>query len=349
MTYEQLEEILRESRRLAIPAVEKNIFFIGGRGHYENPISDLLAFFLDIHETHGLGNLVLKSINEAAGLPPNDIDLITSPQREVRTDDEKRIDILLEGEDYVTVIENKIRHSVINPFSSYDAYLSQQYTAKRQNRVLLSVRNEIPPTGWFSLTYKNLLIRIKENLGQYVVRAPYSKWLILFREFLLNIEQECGTDPMTTDRFEFVYKNYEAICDLKKMRDEYISELQKKGLDALRTATDIDEFDVFARQENWNEHGLALRLYRKQWGGKSNIVLLLRPNGSFRVQFYVHDIPDTAVSKLRGTVGGGKYKKYEPETRTIHYFGDFDNPDLDIILKEIHDVAQKLSSYYLAP
>ena len=35
MVHEQLEDILRESRRLAIPDAEKNIFSIGGRGHYE--------------------------------------------------------------------------------------------------------------------------------------------------------------------------------------------------------------------------------------------------------------------------------------------------------------------------
>jgi hypothetical protein len=29
------------------PPPEKNIFSIGGRSHYENPISDMLAFFID--------------------------------------------------------------------------------------------------------------------------------------------------------------------------------------------------------------------------------------------------------------------------------------------------------------
>jgi len=205
-----------------------------GKSHYENPISDLLAFFLDIHEIHGFGDLVMRSINEVADLPnKSDTGLIAPPQREARTVDEKIIDILVEGEDYVTIIENKIRHWSANPFESYDAYLNQYYKSKRHNRVLLSVRKETPPRGWFSLTYKNLLIRIKENLGTYVVKIPDSKWLILFREFLLNIEQECETDPMNNDRFEFVYKNYQAICDLQKMADEYIKGLQRKGLDAI--------------------------------------------------------------------------------------------------------------------
>jgi hypothetical protein len=153
MTIEQLEQILKESKSLAIPAVEKNIFSIGGRGHYENPISDLLAFFMDLHEIHGLGDLVLRSIYEAIGLPTNDTDLITPPQREVCTDDEKRIDILAEGESYVTVIENKIRHWAANPFDSYDDYLDKYYKTKSKYKILLSIRNEVPPAGWYSLTY----------------------------------------------------------------------------------------------------------------------------------------------------------------------------------------------------
>lgn len=346
MTNEQLEEILRESRRLAIPAVEKNIFSIGGRGHYENPISDLLAFFSDIHEIHGFGDLVLRSINEAAGLPANDTDIITPPQREALTDDGKRIDILVEGEGYVTIIENKIRHWAANPFDSYEAHLNKKYKGKRQNRVLLSVRKETPPSGWTSLTYKNLLIRIRENLGEYIFKIPYSKWLILFREFLLNIEQECEPDPMTNDRFKFVCKNYEAIRDLKKMADDYVNELQKKGLDAIRISTDTDESDVFGWKEEWGKDGIALRLHRKQWGGKSNITLLVTPNGSFRVQFYVYDIPDCDESKLRAVVDDGKYREFWIEQGAIRCFGYFDNSELDTILKEIQEIAQKLNTYY---
>lgn len=345
MTTKQLEDILKESRRFAIPAMEKNIFSIGGRGHYENPISDLLAFFMNRHEIHGFGDLVLKSFNEAAELSPNDTDLIVPPLREVRTADEKKIDILLVGEGYVTIIENKIRHWAANPFNSYETYLNQHYKDKTPNRVLLSVSQQKPPPGWSSLTYKKLLVHIKENLGEYVVKIPYSKWLILFREFLLNIEQECEPDPMTNDNFEFVCKNYGAIHDLKIMANNYINELQKKGLDAIRIPTDTDDSDVVGHKEDWNEEGVALRLHRTQWGGKSNITLLLRPTGSFTVQFYVYDISDDGA-RLRTNVDNRKYGKHWIEQNTIHCFGYVDNQSLDTILKEIQDVVQKLNTYY---
>lgn len=43
-----LEELL--TRLKSLPVAEKsetNIFSVGARGHYENPVSDLLAFFID--------------------------------------------------------------------------------------------------------------------------------------------------------------------------------------------------------------------------------------------------------------------------------------------------------------
>jgi hypothetical protein len=346
MTDEQLEEILKESRRLTIPAVEKNIFSIGGRGHYENPISDLLAFFLDVHEIHGFGDLVLRSLNEAAGLSSDDIDLIATPQREVQTTDEKRIDILFEGERYVTMIENKIRHWAANPFGSYDAYLNEKYHNKRINRVLLSIRKETPPEGWVSLTYKNLLARIRENLGDYIIKNPYSKWLVLFREFLLNIEQECEPDPMTNERFEFAYKNYQAIYELQKIAIGYIDELLKRGLDAIRLDSDTEESAVFSKKQVWGEHGTALLFHRKNWGGQSNITLLLSPTGLFLVRLYVYDIQDCDVPKLREMIVNDKYMKFWTESKTIRCFGDFENSKLDAILKEIQEVAQILNSYY---
>ena len=212
MDYEQLEAILKESRQYIKREVEKNIFSIGGCGHYENPISDILAFLLDTHELHGFGDLVLKSLNEAAGCSNNDTDIIKSPLREVYTDDGKRIDILIEGQDYVLVIENKIRHWLANPFASYDAYLDKYYKDKIQYKFILSIRKKIPPNSyWYSLTYKEFLNCIKINLGHYVLNNPYSKWIVLFIEFLLNIEQECESDPMDDKKFEFVGKNYAAI------------------------------------------------------------------------------------------------------------------------------------------
>jgi hypothetical protein len=347
MDYDQLEAILKESRQFVKPDVEKNIFSIGGRGHYENPISDILAFFLNTHEVHGFDDLILKSLNEAAGYPDNDTDIIEPLLREVCTDDGKKIDILIKGQDYVLIIENKIRHWLANPFVSYDAYLEKYYQDKTRHRILLSIRKETAPNGgWSSLTYKDLLIRIRENLGKYLLNKPYSKWIVLLREFLLNIEQEYGADPMDDKRFEFVGKNYGAIQDLKKMADEYIGELHKKALDVIRLDTD-DDTSVSTHRELWGGIQIALCLYRKEWGGKTHIAFWFTPEGSPHVSFFVYDILNSDESSLREIVNNER--KYNERRKKYYLEFTFKIPNLDIAFQEIKDVAKGLNTYYGNP
>lgn len=344
---ENAKQLLEESQTFLIPDVEKNIFSIGGRGHYENPISELLAFFMDIHEVHGFGDLVLKSINEVAGFPIDDVSHITSPQREVVTDDGKRIDILVIGEDYVTMIENKIRHLAVNPFQSYENYLTKCHSGKRQNLLLLSVRDEKPPAGWTSITYEKLLIAIRKNLGEYIFKIQYSKWLILFREFLMNIEQECNVDSTTDEQFEFVKNNYDLIRNLEKMATDYRKELANKGCVVIKNVTRNAECNIFTKQHDWGNYGIAIRLISSNWGGKTNITLALLSKGGFAVSFYVYDIQDSDVQELRETVETSKCKLLRTEQKTIRVFADFETSDLDEAFTEVEEVAKNLNAYYV--
>jgi len=142
-------EIINKVKDLKNPEVEKNIFSLGGRGHYENPISDILAFFIDPKEEHGFGSLVLEALLEAAGKSNIISELIDSPQRESYTDSGKRIDLITEGEDWILVIENKIRHSAVNPFDDYEEYINTHYGDKNfKIFILLTIYNESPPKNW---------------------------------------------------------------------------------------------------------------------------------------------------------------------------------------------------------
>ena len=61
-------ELIKEVTKIELPDLEKTIFSIGGRGHYENPTSDILAFYPNDPEAeHQLGSLVLDSLFSALG------------------------------------------------------------------------------------------------------------------------------------------------------------------------------------------------------------------------------------------------------------------------------------------
>ena len=121
---EEYKILLQNAKTLKIPDKEKNVFSLGGRGHYENPISDILSFFIDPNEEHGFNSLFLRSIFEAAKSEMPLLETVKAPIREVRTDLGNRIDLLVEGDEWVLTIENKIRHDAVNPFDDYTNFIN---------------------------------------------------------------------------------------------------------------------------------------------------------------------------------------------------------------------------------
>ena len=80
------------------------MFSIGGRGYFENPTTDILAFFCNSEEVHGLNQLVNEALfdvvcNVTSDNRINNISDFHStsePQREVPTNNRARIDLLIE-------------------------------------------------------------------------------------------------------------------------------------------------------------------------------------------------------------------------------------------------------------
>jgi len=116
-----LPEISKKERR-------RSFFEIGGIAHKENIISNYLAYYFDQNEYHHLDNLFLRSLLEVIGHKDKDsYSELVEVKREVKTEDNKRIDILIILDDKVVIIENKIYHKLVNPLSSYTKYVKDKY------------------------------------------------------------------------------------------------------------------------------------------------------------------------------------------------------------------------------
>jgi len=346
ISIEKCSKLIHEIKELARPSVERNIFSIGGRGYYENPLTDLLAFFVNPNEEHGFGTLFLRSLFESVHITPPLLQLSSSPSREQLTNQGKRLDLVLESEDWLLVIENKVRHEAINPFDDYVQYARATYGVKSLYFILLSVRKETPPIGWHNVTWRTYVDQVKKNVGSYLIAGGNVKWYVIMREFLLNIESECGDDSMNEARIEFVRSNYEAIQEMEEMLKEYISHMKDRGIEAIRAASGEKKDIGYSLQHNWGETGIALRLISQEWGSKTNITLLLKQDGSLTVQFYVYDLSDEKVDDLRSHIYATKYKKYWTEAKTIRCFGFFEKTNHDEVFQEITDVAKRLNQFY---
>ena len=352
---EKYKQLIEEARKLARPEVERNIFSICGRGHYENPISDLLAFFIDPNEEHRFGDLFLTSLFEAAGVKPPTGACRTPPSREECTNQGNRLDLVVEGDDWLLAIENKIRHQVINPLDDYVEHAvgrTPNLNEDSRHFVILCAREQKPtPQGWHTVTWRSYVDRIKQNFASRLTEPRNIKWQVIMREFLLNIEQECGDERMNTKRIQFIRENFQATCELEEMRGEYVRHMKERGCDALRNASCSNPY---TQEHSWGADGIALRFLSTDLGPKTNIALVLRRDGLLRIQFYVYGVEEAKVPKLKEAIDFNKYPAHPwIESRTIQCFGFYDRANReqeeDEIFSEITDLAHRLRRFNNPP
>jgi len=113
---------------LKLPPIRKKpktIWEISRFPHSELVSSNVLSFFIDPNEEHGLDDLVLRSLFEAArsNLVDGDLHVLEVIREEV-TDSGKRIDLVIRGSAFIVAIENKLyHHAKANPFDDYNKHL----------------------------------------------------------------------------------------------------------------------------------------------------------------------------------------------------------------------------------
>ncbi|MBA2512592.1 MAG: PD-(D/E)XK nuclease family protein [Rubrobacteraceae bacterium] len=206
---------------------------IAGYPHYENVCSNILAFFMDPEESHGLGTLVLDALTSVG----NDAEADTgiggsiSVEREVGTD-RGRIDILITSDDHAILIENKIHAGVSNPFDDYDAHLDYIAEGREKLKFLLTLYPTDEGSEWDfkNLTHEEFVGQIRSLLGRYVSDAN-TRYLTMFLDFLNTLENLRRETRMNPEFVHFLAERRDDIRrffdDLKDFRNELRSKVQE--------------------------------------------------------------------------------------------------------------------------
>ena len=102
---------------------EPTFMEIAGYPHFENVCSNILAFYLQPSNNHGFGTLFLDVlatlVNAKIQIDGQAVDV----RREELTNNQNRIDLVIESDNYIFGIENKIYADPYNPFCDYSQYL----------------------------------------------------------------------------------------------------------------------------------------------------------------------------------------------------------------------------------
>jgi hypothetical protein len=224
----------------------KTLLEIAGFPRRELPYSNILAFLLDPNKEHGMGDLLLRSLLEAAGEAGSMKTLSAGAARghvkvfrEDPTEEGKRIDIVVETDSFVLGVENKIEASLNNPLDEYQQRLKERADQNGGSKpktccgVLLHVRDEKlnPATlcGFKQVAYKDLFSVLRKNLGDSVASATpkHLFYLLDLMETVKNLE--LGADMMDRAMIEFFEKNREIAYRFDKTIDELRDELKRRG------------------------------------------------------------------------------------------------------------------------
>ena len=227
-SYEEYLELLEEFESLPKKMHSESIFDIAGYPHYENVASNILAFFLNPSNEHGLGHLILSSLLNLSGASEiNQSNVQVS--REASTIKGGRLDILIETDNQLIGVENKIYHYLANDLEDYSNLLDKLAQPNQLSvvKIVLGIRKEQSSFGFISITYEELFLKVKERLGIYATTSS-QKWLLYLIDFMSTIEKLRGDDMEFDDNDKFFIENEDRVNSLVNARNKFLSKLNSK-------------------------------------------------------------------------------------------------------------------------
>ncbi|MCC5451809.1 PD-(D/E)XK nuclease family protein [Rheinheimera sp. UJ51] len=298
----KLQQLLADFKQLPpLNVAEQSIFSIGSKGYYENPTTDILAFFCNDNGQHKLGNTALKALFNCLNDVTSELDcsLISPPEREVVTKDRKRIDLLLESANWVMVVENKIFHQQNNPFDDYENFIlveqANRFANKKKLFVVLAPTKEVTLKGWHFISYSELIAALKAQLAELFISQPIHKWLLLLREFILHLESLMSQPSLNQETLDFVLKNLTEIKDIQQIKQDAINEYLAQLQTALQRKLDKV---VNARIQNWGGYP-ALRFSLADWNEPDWDVVLFLSGKADTTEFCVYAILSDGLTEQK--------------------------------------------------
>ncbi len=225
--YDDYLELIHEFE--SIPDISKSIFDITGYPHYENVSSNILAFYLNPNNEHGLGNLLYSSLmNLSSGneSQPDNVQI----NREISTQKGGSLDIVIETDTQIIGIENKIQAPLDNDLADYSATLDKWAESNQLDaiKIILSTKKEQESSGFVCITYEKFWKKIKARLGDYVSTSS-QKWLLYLVDFMNTIENFKGGNIMElTKKDQFFIKHDKRVNVFFNDRNEFMSKLYNR-------------------------------------------------------------------------------------------------------------------------
>lgn len=203
--------------------------------HYENVCSNILAFYLDINESHKMQDMLLQALCKSYDDAFHDYHFDdVEIEREVLTSSGKKIDLVIKDNNYIIAIENKIFQDVYNDLKDYSKHIEKISEGRKIIKILLSLHSIntdlIASYQFKNIIYSELFNKIEELIGRYVLDAD-TKYLNYLIDFIKTINRlEKGT-VMNTEFIRFISENENEVnrllIETSNLRKEFRRKLEE--------------------------------------------------------------------------------------------------------------------------
>ena len=250
------EKVLDDFKSLHIQtvAIEPTFLDISGFPHYENVCSNILQFFFQTNEAHGMGDLFIQALLKTVGENISNSILVNEVVREQPTPSGKRLDIVITTDDYVVGIENKIYAVLTNDLADYSTYLQSILTGRKLKRIVLSINPIVTYSGFVNITYNELFKSVDSLMGNYW-QSSNRKFMDYLNDFMQNIRRLEGASSMDSEEIKFINDN---ILDLENL----YSTLNNMKKELRQRVQDLGKLMVYDEQKCkqwfWREDGRFL-------------------------------------------------------------------------------------------
>lgn len=213
-----------------LPPLPQTFMEIAGYPHFENVCSNILQFYLQPNNEHGFDALLLNALMTLIGQEILTDEENIDVRREETTPEGKRIDLVIESDNFVLGIENKIFASAYNPFCLYTEHLKSLSNDRPVYKILLSLHPINPSCelcGFKPIYYDSFLNEIQKNIDNYSGTADRKHELFL-RDFIQTIQNLQRQSIMDLQTLEYFRTYQEEINNFLPKVDELTRNMQKK-------------------------------------------------------------------------------------------------------------------------
>lgn len=212
-----------------------DLFSLSGFPHYEDVLSNWYAFFFRTEEKHGFGRLFVHALldvirSKTSGVPNSFMDRQVQCKREVQTDDENYIDLVLYDEEsdlntfnQAILIENKVYHFLHNDLIDYYDSIKTKAGEHKQGVLMTLWPENVLLDGYVNITHREFIEKVLTLLPQYWGGAG-EKYLIYLKDIEQNIQRLTSEMQMNTN-IRFYIENtakFHAMQEVAREASEFI-------------------------------------------------------------------------------------------------------------------------------